>query len=85
LGAANAEAEDTAKPRAGFFNPLLYALRAGAAACHDLVPGNNDIEALGKYPAGPGGDTCRGLGSPVGGALIGALAACSLTSPCPGP
>ncbi len=64
-----------AKPPAGFLNPLIYGLPTTAAAFHDIVQGNNDIEGLGKYQAGPGWDACTGLGSPDGGKLIAALAA----------
>ena len=64
-----------AKPPAGFLNPLIYGLPATAAAFHDIVQGNNDIEGLGKYQAGPGWDACTGLGSPDGAKLIAALAA----------
>jgi kumamolisin len=64
-----------AKPPAGFLNPLIYGLSATAAAFHDIVQGNNDIEGLGKYQAGPGWDACTGLGSPDGAKLIAALAA----------
>ena len=49
----------------GFINPQLY---AHAAACRDIVSGNN-----GAYKAGPGWDACTGLGSPDGTALLAAL------------
>ena len=49
----------------GFINPQLY---AHAAACRDIVIGNN-----GAYKAGPGWDACTGLGSPNGQALLAAL------------
>jgi kumamolisin len=49
----------------GFINPQLY---AHAAACRDIVSGNN-----GAYEAGPGWDACTGLGSPNGTALLAAL------------
>jgi kumamolisin len=63
------------KPPAGFINPLIYALPASAGAFHDIVQGNNDIEGLGKYQAGPGWDACTGLGTPDGAKLIAKLAA----------
>ena len=49
----------------GFLNPLIY---AHAAACRDIVSGNN-----GAYEAGKGWDACTGLGSPDGTALLAAL------------
>jgi len=49
----------------GFVNPQLY---AHAAACRDIVSGNN-----GAYKAGKGWDACTGLGSPNGTALLAAL------------
>ena len=49
----------------GFINPQLY---AHAAACRDIVSGNN-----GAYQAGAGWDACTGLGSPNGTALLAAL------------
>lgn len=49
----------------GFINPQLY---AHAAACRDIVSGNN-----GAYTAGKGWDACTGLGSPNGTALLAAL------------
>jgi hypothetical protein len=61
------------KPTVGFLNPLLYQLPSSAAAFHDIVSGNNDIEGLGKYKAGPGWDPCTGLGTPDGAKLLKAL------------
>jgi len=56
------------KKNAGFINPTLYA--AGAKkAFRDITQGNN-----GGFSAGPGWDACSGLGSPVGTAVIAALA-----------
>jgi len=56
------------KKSAGFINPTLYA--AGAKkAFRDITQGNN-----GGFSAGPGWDACSGLGSPVGTAVIAALA-----------
>ena len=49
----------------GFLNPQIY---AHAAACRDIVTGNN-----GAYSAGRGWDACTGLGSPNGIALLAAL------------
>jgi kumamolisin len=52
---------------AGFVNPTLY---ADPKALHDITSGNN-----GAFNAGPGWDACTGLGSPIGPAVIAALAA----------
>ncbi len=54
------------KSSAGFLNPTLY---TNPAAFRDITSGNN-----GAYKAGPGWDPCTGLGSPVGTAVIAALA-----------
>ncbi len=51
----------------GYLNPVLYA--AGAKGFRDITSGTN-----GAYQAGPGWDTCTGLGSPNGQALLKALA-----------
>jgi kumamolisin len=62
------------KTPAGFVNPTLYA--AGAKkAFRDITSGNN-----GAFSAGPGWDACTGLGSPVGTAVIAALAPASSTT-----
>ena len=58
------------KPPVGFLNPLLYQLAPATEAFHDIVEGNNDIEHLGKYKAGPGWDPCTGLGSPNAPTLL---------------
>ena len=60
------------KPTAGFINPLIYQTSV-AAAFRDIVEGNNDVEGLGKYKAGPGWDACTGLGTPDGTKLMQAL------------
>jgi len=53
---------------AGFINPAIYAASA-VSAFRDITEGNN-----GSFKAGPGWDACTGLGSPVGLALIAAVA-----------
>ncbi|MFI5090600.1 MAG: protease pro-enzyme activation domain-containing protein [Terriglobales bacterium] len=53
----------------GYANPLLYGAAAKAGAFHDITSGNN-----GAYTAGPGWDACSGLGTPIGAALLSALA-----------
>jgi len=54
------------KTPAGFVNPTLY---GATKAFRDITQGNN-----GAFAAGPGWDACTGLGSPVGSAVIAALA-----------
>ena len=51
---------------AGFINPILY---DKPSAFHDITKGNN-----GSFSARPGWDACTGLGSPIGTAVIAALA-----------
>jgi kumamolisin len=53
---------------AGFVNQPLYS--AAPAPFRDITSGNN-----GAFTAGPGWDACSGLGSPIGNAVIAALAA----------
>jgi len=53
----------------GYANPLLYGEAEKAGAFHDITSGNN-----GAYGAGPGWDACSGLGTPIGSAILSALA-----------
>lgn len=62
IAVANAQNKTTA----GFLNPTLY---GNPAAFRDITSGNN-----GAYKAVAGWDPCTGLGSPVGTAIIAALA-----------
>jgi kumamolisin len=63
---------------AGFINPTLY---KNPAAFHDITKGNNPA-----FSAGPGWDACTGLGSPIGTAIIAALAPATPTpTPTPTP
>jgi len=57
------------KTPVGYANPLLYGEAASAKAFHDITSGNN-----GAYSAGPGWDACSGLGTPIGAAILSALA-----------
>ena len=50
----------------GFVNPTLY---AATSAFHDITKGTN-----GGFSAKAGWDACTGLGSPIGTAVIAALA-----------
>jgi kumamolisin len=54
------------KTPAGFLQPALY---ANPAAFRDVTSGNN-----GAFKAGKGWDACTGLGSPIGTAIVKALA-----------
>jgi kumamolisin len=56
----------------GYLNPLLY--DTGATGCRDITSGTN-----GAYKAGPGWDTCTGLGSPNGQELLKLLGATKTT------
>jgi kumamolisin len=56
------------KVAAGFINPVIYAA-AAKKAFRDITSGTN-----GGFSAGPGWDACTGLGSPIGTAVIAALA-----------
>jgi hypothetical protein len=56
------------KTSAGFINPALYSAK-GAKAFRDITQGNN-----GSFTAGPGWDACTGQGSPIGTAVIAAVA-----------
>jgi kumamolisin len=56
----------------GLLNPLLYQ-QAEAGTFHQITKGNNDLNRLGVYSAGPGWNACTGLGSPAGTALLAAL------------
>jgi kumamolisin len=60
------------KVAAGFVNPALY---ADPKAFRDITSGNN-----GAFSAAPGWDACTGLGSPIGTAVIAAVAPVSATT-----
>ena len=60
------------KSAAGFLNPTLY---TNLNAFRDITSGNN-----GAYTAGPGWDPCTGLGSPIGTAIVAALATTASSS-----
>ncbi len=62
---------------AGFINPTLY---NNPAAFHDITQGDNPA-----FAAGPGWDACTGLGSPIGTAVVAALAPASSSAPAPTP
>ena len=58
---------------AGFINPTIYAAKS-KAAFRDIVSGSNFKGTPKGFTAGKGWDACTGLGSPVGAALIKAVA-----------
>jgi kumamolisin len=62
IALANAQNKDSA----GFVNPTLY---ASESAFNDITQGDNPA-----FSAAPGWDACSGLGSPIGIAVIKALA-----------
>ena len=66
------------KPRVGYLTPLLYqasgqgAATLGAAACADVIAGDNITAAAGGYTVGKpaGSDAASGWGAPNGAALL---------------
>jgi kumamolisin len=61
------------KKSLGYFNPTLYQqIAVEAGTFRDITSGNN-----GSYKAGPGWDACTGWGSPIGTAILQALAGAS--------
>ena len=69
----------------GFVNPLLCAQMNTPSVYHDVTQGNNDIynDLDGEFAAGPGWDSCTGLGSIDGANLLAALKAQSGQAPAP--
>ncbi|HEY0396309.1 MAG TPA: S53 family peptidase [Candidatus Elarobacter sp.] len=55
-----------------FLAPVLY---HNAAALKDIIAGENGAFGVAGFHAQHGWDACTGLGSPIGGKLLGALAA----------
>ena len=71
MALVNQQAVANGNPPLGFINPILYPLALGsgyASEFHDITSGNNG------YPAVAGYDMVTGWGSPIGPALINALA-----------
>ena len=66
------------QPSVGFLNPALYAIGKGAnySSCfHDITVGNNtNLSSSKQFFATTGYDLCTGWGTPIGSALINALA-----------
>ena len=75
---ANQQAASLGQSPVGFINPAVYAIGQGVnynACFHDITNGNNtNAQSHGLYSAVAGYDLCCGWGTPIGGALINALA-----------
>ena len=59
----------------GHINPLLYAKIGPAGVIHNITSGDNGVQGVKGYPAGPGWNACTGWGSPDGRKLLEALRA----------
>jgi subtilase family serine protease len=81
MALVNQQAIAAGRPAAGFINPAIYSIAAGAAytnCFHDITTGNNAWGgSLGLYYAKAGYDLCTGLGTPAGQNLINVLAGSS--------
>jgi len=68
------------KKRVGYLTPVLYQTvpngnsTVGAAACTDVVSGENNTAQVGGFSAGPGYDAVSGWGTPNGAQLAQVLA-----------
>jgi len=74
----NQQAATNGQSSIGFINPALYAIGKGSSYSsefHDTTTGNNNSSSSpSKYSATSGYDLCTGWGTPIGNALINALA-----------
>lgn len=74
----NQQNQMTGGTNIGFINPAVYAIGKGAeyaSSFHDITTGDNHNSITSsKYSAVAGFDLCTGWGTPIGGALISALA-----------
>jgi subtilase family serine protease len=79
----NQQAAAASGTTVGFVNPALYAIGNGSGyttAFHDITTGNSFRNARStRFVAVPGYDLCTGWGTPVGQALIDALAGRQVT------
>ncbi len=78
MALVNQQAVANGSTSPGFINPAIYAIAKSSnyTACfHDVVTGNNAwSNSPSLFKATNGYDLCTGLGSPIGAALINALA-----------
>jgi len=74
----NQQAVAAGRPTVGFINPAIYTIGSSSgysSAFHDTTTGNNfSSSSPTRFSAVSGYDLCTGLGTPVGSALINALA-----------
>jgi len=74
----NQQAAQTGRPPIGFVNPAIYAAAQSllySSLFNDITTGNNtNFNGSTKFYAVPGFDLCTGWGTPMGQALINALA-----------
>jgi kumamolisin len=59
-------------PNLGHVNPLLYRV-AGQGVFHAITSGQNGLDSVKGFPAGPGWNAATGWGTPDGGKLLEAL------------
>ena len=59
----------------GYINPLLYKKIGPAGVIHAITEGDNGVQGVKGYRAGPGWNACTGWGRPDGRKLIEALRA----------
>jgi kumamolisin len=57
----------------GFINPVLYEQAAPAGAFRSITSGDNGVNGVKGYPAGPGWNASAGWGSPNGRKLLAVL------------
>ena len=88
MALVNQQAAAMGRPTAGFINPAIYAIGAGAiyTACfHDITTGNNTWSSSPNlFYATNGYDLCTGWGTPIGANLIAALNDAPVVSPANG-
>jgi uncharacterized protein YjbI with pentapeptide repeats len=57
----------------GYINPLLYKQLGPNGVFHDITNGNNTLNKVNGFSAGPGWDLCTGWGTPDGKKLLEAI------------
>jgi subtilase family serine protease len=65
-----ADVDQLARHPVGLLNPYLYALGHAGVGYHDVTIGNNGLDGVTGYSAGPGWDAATGFGSPNLGQLV---------------